>query len=213
MYDKEPLELHPTEIVVAKYKENTDWTALMTDVTIYDKGTDQLPNVGREAQTYVHHIIQNYDDLADVTVFLQGDPFAHVHDVNEILDLAEQARAHPSGLSHNARVHDVGNNDCYMGFTIHRHGGQEVKEFMSFRLGEWWTTIVGRPWPKQSPPWYIGACFAATKEAIRSVPMKTWESINESLSYDQNPVTAHYMERSWYMLLDQEALVRRPNIL
>jgi hypothetical protein len=45
------------------------------------------------------------------------------------------------------------------------------------------------------------------------VPMKTWESINESLSYDQNPVTAHYMERSWYMLLDQEALVRRPNIL
>ena len=33
---------------------------------------------GREAGTWLHHIVTNYDRLADRTVFLQGDPFDHL---------------------------------------------------------------------------------------------------------------------------------------
>lgn len=32
----------------------------------------ELPNVGREAHTFLHHILKNYDTLADVTFFVNG---------------------------------------------------------------------------------------------------------------------------------------------
>ena len=42
----------------------------------FEKGnvykTINLPNIGREAHTYLYHIINNYDNLADINVFLPG---------------------------------------------------------------------------------------------------------------------------------------------
>lgn len=72
------------EIIIAKYKEDTSWALKLTQpYTIYDKSNDpvlysvRLPNVGRETHTYLYHIIKNYDNLAEVTVFLQGNPVDH----------------------------------------------------------------------------------------------------------------------------------------
>lgn len=31
-----------------------------------------LPNRGREGHSYLHHIVENYDNLADITIFLPG---------------------------------------------------------------------------------------------------------------------------------------------
>ncbi len=46
----------------------------------------QLRNVGREADTYLQHIIDHYDTgLADVTIFSQGDPFEHSPDFIHLL--------------------------------------------------------------------------------------------------------------------------------
>lgn len=68
------------EFVIAKYTEDTLWVKDLSPyrVTIYDKSKGDLPNIGREAHTYLHHIICNYDKLADITVFLQGNPFDHM---------------------------------------------------------------------------------------------------------------------------------------
>jgi hypothetical protein len=73
---------------VAHYREDLSWLKDFSalPVAIYSKGgsgPNELPNVGREAHTYLHHIIENYDTLADVTVFLQGDPRDHVPDLFE----------------------------------------------------------------------------------------------------------------------------------
>ena len=73
-------------IVVAKYNENVEWTKNIKNhkLTIYDKsdnpvdGSIPLENVGREGETFLHHIVTNYDNLDDVTVFLHGNPFEHV---------------------------------------------------------------------------------------------------------------------------------------
>ena len=37
----------------------------------------RLPNIGREFGTYLHHMAEQYNHLADWTLFLQGDPFPH----------------------------------------------------------------------------------------------------------------------------------------
>lgn len=74
-------------IVIAKYKEDTEWIKDIPDdyqVFLYTKNID-LPNTGREASTYLHHIIQHYDDLTDDIVFCQGNPYDHCPDFLNLL--------------------------------------------------------------------------------------------------------------------------------
>ena len=78
-------------IVIARYKEDLSWIdSIPSDynVIIYDKSPAnskkipnaiKLPNVGREAHTYLRYIVDNYNSLPDVTVFAQGNPFDHCH--------------------------------------------------------------------------------------------------------------------------------------
>jgi len=85
----------PIELVVAYYCEGADWFRDWEIPTaVYLKGGDrcrseveavparpahpgrktlvELPNKGREGQSYLYHIVQNYDTLATYTVFAQG---------------------------------------------------------------------------------------------------------------------------------------------
>jgi hypothetical protein len=72
-------------IVIARYNENIEWTKLLPNTIIYNKGKEldssvssyNLTNVGREGHTYYHHIVTNYDNLPDAILFLQGNPFDH----------------------------------------------------------------------------------------------------------------------------------------
>ena len=78
-----------TEIVVARYNENLDWLKKIKKskdlkITVYNKGPDdidvpfiRLPNIGRESHTILYHIINNYNNLADQTIFCQGDTIFH----------------------------------------------------------------------------------------------------------------------------------------
>lgn len=75
------------KIVVARYNEDVLWTNQITHpLTIYNKGAPiidisnviPLINKGREGETFLRHIVENYDKLDDITVFLQGDPFDHL---------------------------------------------------------------------------------------------------------------------------------------
>ena len=38
---------------------------------------EQRPNIGRESETYLYHIIKHYDNLPDFLILLQGNPFHH----------------------------------------------------------------------------------------------------------------------------------------
>lgn len=194
-------------IVVAHYDEDLNWLKAKYNPKEYiiftKKNNLDLPNVGRESHTYVNYIVRNYHNLHDVTVFLQGNPFDHFPE-GGIESMTEQAKSHPSGLSQNAYVHDRGMNSAFTQFTIYQHSGQTVTPYKTnYNLGEWLLETCQVTYSR-SPKWYIGACFAATRAAIQSVSLDTWTRILESLAYDVNPVTGHYMERSWYFLMDLE---------
>lgn len=85
------------ELVIARYREDLSWLrALGLPATVYNKGPElapgvltpqawpsgarviPLPNIGREAHTFLTHIINEYEQLPEWTAFLQGDPFAHL---------------------------------------------------------------------------------------------------------------------------------------
>ena len=85
---KEGFQGGSVDIVVARYEEDIRWINTLpihsySRVYIYNKGSESefpiprsivhsLPNYGREAHTYLHHVIHNYERLADVTLFLPG---------------------------------------------------------------------------------------------------------------------------------------------
>lgn len=78
--------------VVARYREDLGWLAeLALPCVVYNKGpeldpallppgtrVETLPNVGREGHTFLTHILAAYGSLPRHTVFLQGNPFAHL---------------------------------------------------------------------------------------------------------------------------------------
>jgi len=79
------------DMVIARYKESIDWLQRYADynfrdIIVYNKGPNDgkcelkgkqckqitLKNEGRCDHTYLYHIIHNYDNLADVTIFTKG---------------------------------------------------------------------------------------------------------------------------------------------
>lgn len=87
------------DIVISRYQEELAWLKLFLKwyridrVFVYNKGPSPitglpknakvipLTNVGRCDHTYLYHIIQQYHDLADVTIFLPAvfvTPFGSV---------------------------------------------------------------------------------------------------------------------------------------
>tara|TARA_B110000008_G_C16784241_1_gene489994 strand:- start:224 stop:865 length:642 start_codon:yes stop_codon:yes gene_type:complete len=44
-----------------------------------------LDNTGREGETYLNHIINNYNNLSEYTIFIQDDTNNHIHDYNKFI--------------------------------------------------------------------------------------------------------------------------------
>jgi hypothetical protein len=79
------------KIVISRYNENLEWILPYEDLfVVYNKGDNNinyikdyknLDNIGRESHTYIQYIIDNYDNLPDYVMFLQGNPFDHTPDI------------------------------------------------------------------------------------------------------------------------------------
>lgn len=82
------------QVVISHCYEELDWLKnVQEDVVLYTKGRRPLPgaiflpNHGREAHTYLYHVVTNYKKLADLTFFVHGWPFDHSPDFIERLRL------------------------------------------------------------------------------------------------------------------------------
>ena len=94
-------------LVVARFKEELDWLVEVPediDIYVYNKGEDDLgepvrnrckavearKNFGREAETYLHHMIGHRPENPErFTIFCQGDPFEHSPDFLKLLSKRE----------------------------------------------------------------------------------------------------------------------------
>jgi len=88
-YNKENFENNNIVIIISRYNENLEWLKEEPfnkyPVIIYNKGPNddfykpdnlikivKLDNVGREGHTYLHHIINNYDNLYNINILFPG---------------------------------------------------------------------------------------------------------------------------------------------
>ena len=94
-------------IIIARYNENVDWLmkliykySWIQEIIIFNKGINdfsdiiknsnkiriiQKKNIGRESETYLSYIIDNYFNLPKYIWFVQGSPFDHSPDFIDLL--------------------------------------------------------------------------------------------------------------------------------
>jgi hypothetical protein len=149
-------------IVVARFNENLDWLNEIKfhgDILIINKGeriesrfkTIEVQNVGFEANSYLSYIINNYNNLTDITYFLQGNPYDHC----DRSELSEALRADhisfcPVGRDHNI-VHSNGEPN-------HPGLDKELKKI--------WNTLFN-VLPPDKWHFFFGAQFGVNKKLIR----------------------------------------------
>ncbi len=203
------------ELVVARYHEDLQWVRRVPKrfrVTVYNKGRDEpalwrrmnqdvspLPNVGREAHTYLHHIVERYDQLADVTVFAQGKPFDHVPSFHRTM--------------HQLAFHKLAvNGFLWMGFIIDRDDATGSLLFQNWSrnterrplaMDRFWRALWDEPAPDQVT-FYPSGHFAVTAAQIRRRPRSFYQRALQISAADDD--MAHCFERTWDRLFGADGI-------
>jgi hypothetical protein len=186
------------QLVVARYHEDLSWVrniAAGIEPIIYDKGpaplagASPLENAGREAHTYLHHICERYNDLADVTVFCQGKPFDHAFDFHQTLrELADNAENAPAfcWLGH---IVDTDSSDGRLFRSWSKNDCGAGLDLAAFHYA-----VLGTDGPDEYP-FFLGGQFFIRRELIQRRPRSFYEHARKvSLEF---PDAAHCFERCW----------------
>jgi len=207
----DPDGIAPMELVVARCTEDLRWIRRVphsVSVTVYNKGMDldpeliallserhqisfhRLENIGREAHTYLTHLVTRYEELPAVTVFCQGHPFDHAPDFHERL------RGLASGEETVDRFQWYGfleETDDPLGKRLFVPWSKNP-EGLTLETGRLYRELFGQ----ESPEWFHfrgGAQFAVTRGAIESRGKEFYlRSLDLSLVI---PRAAHSYERIW----------------
>ena len=212
------------EVVIAHYNEDLSWLKdELQHATIYSKGGEAnsppvpchaLPNIGREGHTYLHHIVANYDTLADVTIFLQGHIDDHIS--ISLRELKKRSLATKPGHVTTFPFRELELFDHWDGIPWDNYPSwkkwtsmKSVKAAMT--PGQYWQHFFpGSPVP-DCVGFQPGALFAVHKDTIRRHPHDLYKNLLQTFFLgdmaDINPETGHLMERFWLAIWDPEEYI------
>lgn len=187
------------ELVVAHYHENLNWLRKVPTVitkTVYSKAETPLeiphlalPNVGREAQTYLHHLTTRYDSLADYTVFCQGKPFDHAYDFHHQLRSFSSGELPEKPFTWLGHIIDTDTPD---GRLYHDWSKNTTGEGLD--LGLFHQQLFDAPGPTEYP-FVLGAQFIVQRGLVQRQSREFYEkALTLSTTFRQ---AAHFYERMW----------------
>ena len=182
------------KIVISRYNEDISWTKHFKrdNLIIYNKGHDnideynpiKLPNVGREGHTYYKYLYDNYDNLPDYIIFLQGHPFDHSPDI--ISDI------------HNLMyTSNLDKDFMYLSTILVNYTFEKGCGYLDVpTLNNTFEKIFG--YKNTSGKTYTfgcGAQFMVKKETILKHPREFYGNIMTMLSYSLSPKEGYGLER------------------
>jgi hypothetical protein len=181
-------------IVVARYNENVAWTKPFPNVIIYNKGNKLndgyneffLNNVGREGHTYYKHICDNYDNLADYTIFLQGRPFDH--SPNIISNLNKYINNKNLSIDFEFLSEQIHNSSLDL---------QCRKYWQCKNIHNNWSRVFGVNNSNEHQPCIFGAGaqFIVSKNKILKNTKDFYKNIVKMLDYTIDPLEGYDIER------------------
>lgn len=203
------------EVVIVRYDENLEWAKYEFDnntkVTIYNKGADDLElpnyfniikteNIGYLGGTFLKHMAERYDTLADRTLLLQGYPYdipkylplIRYKDVTELSCKNIYAFCTNTTLEyeHNFISRMSWKNTKYHKFNLENKTIIDFNDkYIGFKSLNYMMTVA------------YGAEFAVDKEKILCHSQEFYQRIFLEFQ-DQFAVEDFFMERTWDLLLD-----------
>ncbi|KAL8731566.1 MAG: hypothetical protein Q9181_004252 [Wetmoreana brouardii] len=216
------------EIVVGHYNEDLSWLKQHhKECCVYSKGGSKnapelpftftpLPNVGREGHTFLHHIVNKYDILADVTLFVQGRIDDHV-DLT-VDEMKERAMATVPGQVTTYPFRELELFDHWEGIPWEQYpcwkrwSSMDCKKMPDTPLELFQQYISESDRVPVAVGFAPGAIFAVRKETIRQHSKEFWQRLLDKMFLGEmahvNPETGHYMERFWLALLNPDEYVQ-----
>lgn len=209
------------EIIVSRYNEDLEW---LNDklieglpVTIYNKGKNDdfnkipllkkqitLDNVGVCVHTYLYYIIENYENLPDVTIFLPGSCMDD-HKKELTTKTIIKTKETKNSVFYVAGIHTNPISEELYDFTIDNYSldNQKNKSVNSDTLlipcdirpfGKWYKTVF----PNLDVNYvnYKGI-FSVSKEHILNRSKKSYEELIKFVNKNKNEESAHYFERAF----------------
>ena len=210
-----------TTLIIARFNEDISWLRSFSDfkIIIYNKGLKfkerefkniiNLNNVGRESQTWLHHIVHNYYDLDDINIFLQG----------RIDDLNCMAFKNPN--QYLKKIDKYGYAASRYGILSPFHWKNNVGLENNPKYKKSWdnleisrSSIGFRKFAKSLFPEIprivatsYGGCFAIKRELIIKYDIGFYQNLLTKLSGHQNPIEGHFMERLWCYMFTKNKLL------
>jgi hypothetical protein len=187
--------------VISRFNENLDWiNELKIPYLIYNKGENNInfpftsiPNNGRESETFLRYIIENYSNLPDEIAFIQGNPFDHCNDILSHLN------------SKNITTYQIKNKvtflmnkhlekyylECDINGGPH-HSGLPIKETLNQIGIEHDDDLI----------FSQGAQYLVLKSCIISKPLEWWEQLYEF--HNSDGLLPWVFERIWPLIYAYE---------
>lgn len=195
-------------MVLSRYNESVDWiqsvVSLFDEILIYNKGGDDFyientstintPNVGREGQTYLKYIIDNYDNLSDYILFCQSHPFDRGwhNNVNFFIENLKQINAKSSNLE---LMGIIGCETLEICAPHPHHHDNELK------YKEEYEKIFECLYPGKLI-YSSGATIWVSKQNILNRSKEFYLYLNEKMNKEIHPVFGWILERFWHTIFN-----------
>jgi hypothetical protein len=179
--------INKIHIVISRYNEDLSWIEEYDfNFIIFNKGNNiegveniKLPNVGREAHTYLYYIINNYNNLPEYVCFLQGNPFDHSPNLIRNIIQFNDTVCEFEFLSENICNCDVNGYPSHPGLPI-----SKFCDYCNIKTG---------PILKFG----AGAQFVVSRNKILKRDINFYKKIITTVDSDIRPTGAYIMERLW----------------
>ena len=167
-------------IIVAKYQENTSWIEQVPSEWqryIVEKGF-HMENYGREPYSYLWWILEHYDSLPDLMVFVQGNPFDH----------------EPGLLDRLGTIPLETDKFSWLGRDVYSCNQVGSPQDSLPIMPTVWSELFATKMPERLT-FHRGCHFIVTKEALLSRPLWFYAKMMKLIEWNEK--TAWCYERLW----------------
>ena len=210
------------KIVISRYNEDISWINNYSyDYIVYNKGEKieevhnvlNVENIGNNQRDIFQFIVENYDNLPNIIVFVQGNPYDHCKKEKfDKLILSEQftsLESYEDIIQSNAQTLDKYggfmeiNNSWYINHYNNTLGQTCAWTSFNHFMDSCFVNYVSNHWNRFAP----GSQYIITKEIAHHYPKNFWKFLMNVLN--KNHMTeGHVIERSLWMIFQCYLILR-----
>ena len=208
------------DIIVSRFNEDLKWTLEFPfnkfQYIVYNKGNNdnyeqkhvkkhiKIENVGKCDHTYLFHIVTNYDNLANITVFFPGS-LDMIYKKNKAILLLNKIiqnnyeNAYFVGYYHESikesfNTFKLDNYKTLNKNNLLLNNEKKLKKSKIRPYGNWYNYFFGNIQTHWVTFWGI---FSIDKKDIIQHPIERYQTLLNTVNNHSNPEAGHYIERSW----------------